>query len=119
MASSSSDHEALFSNLVDLLRARTAEHGSRIAFRSLSDGETEDSQITFAQLELQARAIAASLAANAAAGERALLFYPAGLEFIAAFWACVCAGVVAVPVFPARLHRQLPRLLSIAADSEA
>jgi acyl-CoA synthetase (AMP-forming)/AMP-acid ligase II len=70
-------------------------------------------------LEAQARAVAALLEAQSAAGERALLFYPAGLEFIAAFWGCLCAGVVAVPVFPARLHRQIPRLLGIAADSEA
>jgi acyl transferase domain-containing protein/acyl-CoA synthetase (AMP-forming)/AMP-acid ligase II/acyl carrier protein len=104
---------------MDLLRARKAEHGSHTAFRFLSDGETEESQITYAELESQARAIAASLASNIAAGERALLFYPAGLEFIAAFWGCVYTGVVAVPVFPSSMHLQLPRLLSIAADCEA
>ncbi len=119
MASSSSDHETHFSNLVDLLRARRAEHGSRAAFRFLSEGETEEARITYEELESQARAIAASLASHGAAGERALLVYPAGLEFIAAFWGCIYAGAVAVPVFPARLHRQLPRLLAIAADCGA
>jgi len=119
LASSSSDHETHFSNLVDLLRARRAEHASRAAFRFLSEGETEEARVTYEELEAQARAIAASLASHRAAGERALLVYPAGLEFIAAFWGCVYAGVIAVPVFPARLHRQLPRLLAIAADCEA
>ena len=119
MSTFSSGLEARFANLVDLLRARAAEHGSRVAFRFLNDGENEESRITYGELESQARTIAASLVSHAAAGERALLFYTPGLEFVAAFWGCLYAGVVAVPVFPARLHRQLPRLLAIAADSEA
>ena len=119
MASFSSDYEARFANLIELLRARKMEHGPRVAFRFLNDGDAEESTITYEGLESQARAIAASLASRAAAGERALLFYPAGLEFVAAFWGCLYAGVVAVPVFPARLRRQLPRLLGIAQDSEA
>ena len=119
MANFSSNRDAHFANLIELLRARTAEHGPRVAFRYLADGETEESRLTYEELELRARAIAAALAPQAAAGERALLFFPGGLEFIAAFWGCLCAGIVAVPVFPARLHRQIPRLLAIAADSEA
>ena len=119
MATFSSDRVARFDNLIDLLRARTAEHGPRIAFRYLADGETEEFRLTYEELESRARAIAAALAPQAAVGERALLFYSGGLEFIAAFWGCLYAGVVAVPVFPARLHRQIPRLLAIAADSEA
>ena len=80
---------------------------------------TEESRISYEELESRARTIAAALAPQAAPGDRALLFYSAGIEFIAAFWGCVYAGVVAVPVFPARLHRQIPRLLSIVADSGA
>ena len=119
MATFSAEGNARFANLIDLLRARAAEHGPRVAFRHLSDGENEESRLTYEELESGARAIAAALAPQCAAGERALLFYSGGLEFIAAFWGCLYAGVVAVPVFPARLHRQIPRLLAIAADSEA
>jgi acyl-CoA synthetase (AMP-forming)/AMP-acid ligase II len=119
LANFSPNNGTHYPNLIELLRARAAEHGSRVAFRFLNEGETEDSRTTYEELESQARAIAASLASKSAAGERALLFYPAGPEFIAAFWGCLYAGVIAVPVFPARLHRQLPRLLAIAADSEA
>jgi acyl transferase domain-containing protein/acyl-CoA synthetase (AMP-forming)/AMP-acid ligase II/NADPH:quinone reductase-like Zn-dependent oxidoreductase/acyl carrier protein len=119
LATFSSDKEARFANLIELLRARASEHGPRAAFRFLADGETESSALTYAELESRARAIAVALAVQAAPGDRALLFYTGGLDFIAAFWGCLYAGVVAVPVFPARLHRQLPRLLAIAADSEA
>ena len=103
----------------ELLRARAAEYGSRALFRYLPDGESEDSRLTYAELESRALAIAATLAVQSATGERALLYFPAGSEFITAFWGCSLAGVIGVPVFPARLHRQLPRLLAIAADSEA
>ncbi|MEO1693572.1 MAG: AMP-binding protein, partial [Cyanobacteria bacterium J06631_6] len=52
-------------------------------------------------------------------GERALLLYPPGLEFIAAFLGCLYAGVIAVPVYPPRKGQGLFKLQSIAADSQA
>ncbi|HWF12551.1 MAG TPA: SDR family NAD(P)-dependent oxidoreductase [Candidatus Acidoferrales bacterium] len=119
MANFPSERGAAFGCLNELLRVRAQEHGPRVAFRYLADGEAEEYTLTYADLDLRARNIATVLTAQVSAGERALLFYTGGLEFISAFWGCVYAGVVAVPVFPARLHRQLPRLLSIAADSEA
>jgi acyl-CoA synthetase (AMP-forming)/AMP-acid ligase II len=54
-------------------------------------------------------------------GDRVMLLYPPGLDFIAAFFGCLYAGVVAVPSFPphaAQLARTLPRLVGVAADAE-
>ncbi|HEX3372335.1 MAG TPA: AMP-binding protein, partial [Candidatus Acidoferrales bacterium] len=119
MANFSSERGANFGNLIELLRVRAQEYGPRVAYRYLADGETEESSFTYAELEARACNIAAALSTHAKPGDRALLFYTGGVEFVAAFWGCVYAGVVAVPVFPARLHRQLPRLLAIAADSQA
>jgi acyl-CoA synthetase (AMP-forming)/AMP-acid ligase II len=53
------------------------------------------------------------------AGERALLLYPAGLDFIAGFLGCLYAGVVAVPVYPPRRNRSMTRIQAIADDAEA
>ena len=91
-----------FENLVELLRARAA-YGSRVAFTFLAEGETEGPHLTYEELEKRARSIAAFLQSQGAAGQRALLFYPPGLDFLTAFWGCVYAGVIGVPVFPARL----------------
>jgi acyl-CoA synthetase (AMP-forming)/AMP-acid ligase II len=67
LANLSSDRDPRFANLVELLRARTAKHGPRVAFRYLADGEAEESHITYEELELRARSIAAALAPQAAA----------------------------------------------------
>jgi acyl-CoA synthetase (AMP-forming)/AMP-acid ligase II len=54
-------------------------------------------------------------------GDRALLLYPPGLEFIPAFFGCLYSGVIAVPAYPpqpSQASRTLPRLLSIVADAD-
>ena len=65
------------------------------------------------------RAIAAWLESHNLGGERALLLYPPGLEFITAFFGCLYAGVVAVPVYPPRRNRSLERIQAIADDGHA
>ncbi|WP_424097232.1 SDR family NAD(P)-dependent oxidoreductase [Moorena producens] len=49
-----------------------------------------------------------------------MLVYPPGIDFIAAFFGCLYAGVIAVPAYPPpRRSRNLSRLLAIASDAEA
>ncbi|MEX2114170.1 MAG: aminotransferase class I/II-fold pyridoxal phosphate-dependent enzyme [Pirellulales bacterium] len=107
------------SNLVDLLRHRAAHQAHDRAFIYLVDGETEEIQLTYQELDRQARAVAARLQAANLEGERAVLLYPPGLDFIAAFFGCLYAGVVAVPAYPPRRNRSLSRIQSIADDAEA
>jgi len=107
------------STLVELLTHRAECQGDERVFTFLADGEREDAHLTFAELDRQARAVAARLQARNLTGERALLLYPPGLEFIAALFGCLYAGVVAVPVYPPRRNRSLKRLEAVAADAEA
>jgi 8-amino-7-oxononanoate synthase len=83
------------------------------------DGENEQLHLTYRELDRQARAIGAWLESHDLVGERALLLYPAGLEFIAAFFGCLYAGVVAVPVYPPRRNRSMNRIQAIADDAGA
>ena len=71
----------------------------------------------YADLDRKARAIAADLQAELNLGDRALLLYPPGLDFLAAFFGCMYAGVVAVPAYLPRSDRALPRLRGIVADA--
>ncbi len=104
--------------VVGLLRARAAERPEQVAFTFLADGESEGGSLIYAELDRRAAAIAAALAASVPRGERALLLYPPGLDFIAAFFGCLYAGVVAVPAYPPRPNdRSQSRLRAIAHDA--
>jgi acyl-CoA synthetase (AMP-forming)/AMP-acid ligase II len=108
--------------LVDLLRWRAQRQPEQPLYTFLPDGDTEEIHITYAELDRQARAIAAHLQEHGAAGQQVLLLCPPGVEYIAAFFGCLYAGAVAVPAYPPdplRLNRTLPRLQAIMKDSGA
>lgn len=107
------------STLVDLLGYRAQNQSDQTVYTFLQDGETEAGKLTYKELDLQARAIAARLQSLDATGTRALLLYPSGLEFIAAFFGCLYAGIVAVPAYPPRRNQNMSRLQAIVASSEA
>ncbi len=89
--------------LVDLLRIRASETGSREAFSFLREDGKDNVSITYGELHQRAMAIAGELQTRMAQGDRALLLFPPGLEFIEAFFGCLYAGVAAVPAaLPAR-----------------
>jgi len=109
------------STFVDVLRCRAERFADKQAFRFLVDGATEGDGLSYAELDLRARAIGAALQACTTIGQRAILLYPPGLEFISAFYGCMYAGVIAVPAYPpnfARPQRTLPRFLSILSDAQ-
>ena len=105
--------------LVDLLQERASQDGERTAYQFLHRGEQVVAKFTYQELELQARAIASQLQALKATGERALLLYPPGIEFISAFFGCLYAGVIAVPAYPPRRNQKMVRLQAIVKDAEA
>jgi len=106
--------------LVDLLLFRADDKADTLAYRFLADDPAAPPDtVTYAQLDQRARAIAVWLQQHAPIGARALLLYPPGLEYIAAYFGCLYAGVVAVPAYPPRLNRPMPRLQGIVADAQA
>ncbi len=116
--------ESIFepSTLVGLLRWKALHHPDQRIYTFLVDGETEKVHLTYGELDRQAQAIGVLLQNLGATGERALLLYPPGLEYIAGFFGCLYAGVVAVPAYPpdpARLSRTLPRLQAMVVDARA
>ncbi|MBE9041879.1 fatty acyl-AMP ligase, partial [Oscillatoriales cyanobacterium LEGE 11467] len=113
------EHSSLATTLVELLRYRAVHQSDRTAYTFLVDGETQTLSLTYQELDRCARAIAAILQSADLVGEKAVLLYPPGLEYIAAFFGCLYAGVVAVPAYPPRPNRSLTRIQSILADANA
>ncbi|MFY0566445.1 condensation domain-containing protein [Archangium lansingense] len=108
--------------LVELLRTWSQREPDFRGYTFLIDGESEEAHLSYAELDRKARAIAASLQRMGAQGQRALLLYPPGLDYIAGYFGCLYAGVTAVPIYPPdpmRLGRTLPRLLAISNDAQA
>jgi natural product biosynthesis luciferase-like monooxygenase protein len=103
--------------LVRLLRQRAGAQPNRLAYTFLADGDDGESRLTYGELDRRARSIAAQLQSMDAAGERALLLYPPGLDYIAAFFGCLYAGAVAVPVYPPRQNKTLARIAAIVSDA--
>ncbi|MGH2600266.1 MAG: AMP-binding protein, partial [Dehalococcoidia bacterium] len=108
------------STVVSVLRWRAERQPDRLAYRFLRDGERDESTLSYAEFDQRARAVAARLAECGAVGERAMLLYPPGLDYITAFFGCLYAGTVAVPAYPpnpARIERSLDRLGAIVRDA--
>ncbi len=108
--------------LAAVVSRRAREHPARLACTFLADGEIEAGSLTFTALDAAARAVGSRLLERAERGERVLLMYDAGLDFVSAFLGCLYAGVVAVPL-PAleagRTQSGRRRLEAVIADCGA
>lgn len=108
------------STLAHALQRRAAQTPDQVALRFLAEDQDQNVVLTYRDLDLRARTLAAALQANAELGDRAVLLFPSGPDYVAAFFACLYAGVIAVPAYPpesSRRHHQ-ERLISIIADAE-
>jgi len=110
---------AVTTTLVDLLRERASHLPAQRAYTFLRDGDGAESHLTYGELDERARAIAAHLQAQGLSGERAVMLYPPGLDFIAAFFGCLYARVVAAPVYAPRRNASFERVQKVCEDARA
>lgn len=105
--------------LPEALRYHAIHTPERLAYRFLhssSDFSCVD-ELTYEQLDVRVQCVAAAMADANLCGERTLLLFEPGLDYIVGFLACLTAGAIAVPAYPPRKKRQTnSRLHSIIAD---
>lgn len=106
-----------FSSLVALLARRAETQPDDRAYLFLSDRGDEEAVLTFRQLSDSARVVAARLGETVRTGDRALLIFPPGVEFMVAFFGCLIAGVIAVPMMLPRRQGARDSSAAILADS--
>ena len=94
------------------------EQPHQTIYNFLVDGETEQISLTYGQLEQKAKAIAAYLQSVCSPQDRVLLLFPAGLDYITAFFGCLYAGVIAIPAYPPRPNRSLNRIYNILQNAQ-
>ena len=92
----------IVSNAVDMLRRHVRETPDRPALDFVDGLGRPGEALSYAGLDSRARAIAGHLVARCQPGARAIIAEPPGVNFVAAFFGCLYAGIIAVPVTPPR-----------------
>ena len=101
-------HAENVNNFVQLLRQRALPQSDKKMYRFLKNGEKPETDLSYAELDLKAGSIAACLMKTSCRGDRALMFYQSGPDFVSAFFGCLYAGIIAVPVYtptPQKIYR--------------
>lgn len=104
-------------------------HLSAHAESSLSDKELfiflrgnehpAEDVITFSEMERRVKSIAVNLLEKITPGEKVILCYPPGIDYILAFYGCLYAGIVAVPVYPPQGKATILRFINVMKDCQA
>jgi len=106
-----------FSSVVSALRHHASVRPDARAYTFLIERSGEEqASLTFAELDRYAGVVAAHLRRRGRPGDRALLLFPPGLDFLISLFGCFYAGMIAVPMMPPRKHRLRESTLNIAAD---
>ena len=112
-------NEVAIATIVDVLRLRAETQRDEIAYRFLADGEEERDTLTYGELYRRARQVAGELQKQSAVGQRALLLDSSEADYIVAFCGCLCAGVIAVPIYAPRVNKKgNARVESVVADAQ-
>lgn len=91
-----------------------------VAFTFVDFGTDRDGtsvELTWGELDARVRTVAAGLGRAGAAGERVAVVAPQGLDYVVGFLGAVCAGAMAVPLFPPGLPGHGDKLAAVLADA--
>jgi len=111
-------------SILDHMDRLADEHPDKLLYSYLDVNGDPIESYTYASFLRRAQAIAGHLRKEGrfAAGDRVLLAYPPGLEMICAFFGCVRAGLIPVPVYPPSsrgFQSALYKTVHIAKDCQA
>jgi acyl-CoA synthetase (AMP-forming)/AMP-acid ligase II len=102
-------------NFAQLLQKRAKETPDALAYRFVGDNGSEIG-ITYGEFDTRARSVAAKIySAQRTTQKPVLLLFAPGIEYLAALFGCFYARTAAVPAFPPKMSRTLPRLAALLA----
>lgn len=105
-------------NLAQLLKFRAEQHPDKTIFTFLDEQGKTESTLNYEEFDKRAKCIAAMLQQRVNKNDRVLLIYPPGIDYICAFFGCLYAGVIAVPVYPPLNKRLVEKLQSIINNAQ-
>ncbi len=101
--------------MVQALRSRAASQANELAFVFLDHNCNVLDQTTFAALDASARSVGSKLTSRGLSGERIMIVFPSGLDFVAALFGCFYAVAVPTPYLIGK--RAVERCAAIFKDS--
>jgi acyl-CoA synthetase (AMP-forming)/AMP-acid ligase II len=105
-------------SLVEICRDHAQVRGERDAYR-FSDDQRMTAHLSFAELDRAARQVACHLQDRCQPGDRVLLLLESGYDFVRAFFGCLYAGMIAVPMNVPSAERRLAAAQAIARNAGA
>ena len=106
-----------YKNLIDLLEDRAKSHYDKDLYIFLEDGINVSDQISYGHFERKSKIVASRLQEVSKKGDRVILLFPNGIDFIIGLFGCILAGVIAVPAYPPRKDHPGDRFFSILENS--
>ncbi|CAB9508018.1 D-alanine--D-alanyl carrier protein ligase [Seminavis robusta] len=112
-----------FSTILEALNYHALESPEKIVFTWVDIKCKEQNKITFKQLEDQSNAVAARLLKlGCKKGDRVMIAYPFGLEFLAGMFGAMKIGVIPCSIYPPNpneLKTDMPKFRRFAQDAGA
>ncbi len=108
-----------FANLVELVKNNSIIKPNKEAIVYLKNGELESKKLTYKEIELRATNIASKLQALADVDSRVILIFQSSVDFVDAFWGCIFARMIAVPITLSHKKQNFLNIISIIKDTEA
>ena len=103
-------------SIADVLWQRACHTPDRRAYVFLDELGCEQEERSYALLARRAHAIARALTRAAEPGDRAALLFNPGMEFLDAFFGCLYAGIIAVPMATPKRNRERNATFAILHD---
>ena len=113
------DDYSNLNSIAELIQQRAISHPNYVILTYLADGENDEQALTYQEFDRQAKLVAAYLQEKGLKGERILLLFPQGLEYMIALFGCFYAGVIAIPAYPPRNNRNLLRIEAMMDSAKA
>ncbi|MFI9502946.1 fatty acyl-AMP ligase [Nocardia sp. NPDC052566] len=112
-----------YDTLVHALTVQSRQRPDQIAYSHLGYPDPRAARgtttsLTYGEIDRAARAFAVTLLQVAQPGDRAVLLLPPGLDYVKAFFGCLYAGIIAVPLYPPSTHNANGRLDAVCVDAD-
>lgn len=108
----------MLQSVVDVFLSHVERRGDQVAYR-FSDGQQIVASFSFGEIDRAARGVAGCLQEHCEAGDRILLLMETEADFVRAFFGCLYAGAIAVPLNLPVGERGVAKIREIAADASA